>query len=394
MKDTQSNKLLLLILLIGTTALTILSLDLFAPSLPHLVEYFATTSERVKLTVSLNALTYGIGTLFYGPLSERLGRRYILIGAVVAAALSSVFCAAAVSIEQLIFARILMGLALAAEGVLVYSIIDDSFAGHQKVKAFGSWGAACAVVPIVAPILGAYILVEFGWRANFVVMAGLATLLTALLWRYLEESANTGYISLKRTGLEYARVLRSRIFVSYAVIQSTGVGYFIVFPTAIPFILNNQYEKGPEFYGYYQGFNILMFIIGIVVTRKLASSLQTNSILQVGTSFVVLGTTLLILNSYIANDALSGLTVCLAIIAFGNGFIFTTIPPLALGATDSPAGISSAALLTIQTTLGSLTSIADSLLRQSSVRQLALILGVVAVVAIGALMTSRIKSAK
>ena len=84
--------------------------------------------------------------------------------------------------------------------------------------------------------------------------------------------------------------------------------------------------------------------------------------------------------------SLVALTVPLALIAFANGFIFTTIPPLAMDATDSPAGISAAALLTIQTTFGSLTSVADSVLKDGGIRQLAVIMGVVAVVAVLALL--------
>ena len=391
MGNENTNTLVTLILLVLTTSLTIMSLDLYAPSLPYLPEYFSTTTEMVKMTVSLNALMYGIGTLVYGPLSERFGRRPILIAAICFAALSSLFCTLAASIEQLIIARILLGLALAAEGVLVYSIINDSFDGKDKVRAFALWGAACAVTPIFSPILGAYIFVAFGWRANFAVLTAIAAVLTLLLWKYLVEtgSSETRVVSIKQTGRDYAQVLRSRAFLSFAVIQATGVGYFVVFPTAVPFILANQFDKAPEFYGYYQGGIIVMFILGTLATRRLVNTLRTNQVLTLGVGLVVTGCILLLLVSFFAMGALAALTVPLSLIAFGNGFIFTTIPPLAMDATDSPAGVSAAALLTIQTTLGSMTSVADSVLQDGSVRQLALIMAVVALVAVLALLINR-----
>lgn len=389
--NKTTNTLVTLILLVLTTSLTIMSLDLYAPSLPHLPEYFSTSTEMVKMTVSLNALMYGIGTLVYGPLSERFGRRPILVGAIGFAALSSLFCTLAVSIEQLIVARILLGLALAAEGVLVYSIINDCFSGKDKVRAFAIWGAACAVTPIFSPILGAYIFVAFGWRANFALLTFIAAILTLLLWKYLAEtgSSKTRLVSIKQTGRDYAQVLRSRAFLSFAVIQATGVGYFVVFPTAVPFILANQFDKAPEFYGYYQGGIIVMFILGTLATRKLVNTLRTNQVLTLGVGLVVAGCTLLLLVSFFTMGSLVALTVPLSLIAFGNGFVFTTIPPLAMDATDSPAGISAAALLTIQTTLGSMTSVADSVLQDGNVRQLALIMGVVALVAVLALLMNR-----
>ena len=388
MNNENTNMLVTLVLLILTTSVTIMSLDLYAPSLPHLPEYFGTTTEMVKMTVSLNALMYGIGTLVYGPLSERFGRRPILVGAIGFAALCSLFCTVAASIEQLIIARILLGLALAAEGVLVYSIINDCFSGKDKVRAFAIWGAACAITPIFSPILGAYIFVTFGWRANFAILTVIAAILTLLLWKYLDETSNTEtrFVSIIKTGRDYAQVLRSRAFLSFAVIQSTGVGYFVVFPTAVPFILANQYDKAPEFYGYYQGGIIFMFILGTLITRSLVSTLRTNQVLTLGVSLVVAGCLLLLLVSFFTMGSLVALTVPLALIAFANGFIFTTIPPLAMDATDSPAGISAAALLTIQTTFGSMTSVADSVLKDGGIRQLAVIMGVVAVVAVLALL--------
>ncbi len=385
--NENTSTLVTLILLVLTTSLTIMSLDLYAPSLPHLPEYFGTSTEMVKLTVSLNALTYGVGTLVYGPLSERFGRRPILVGAICFAALCSLFCTLAVSIEQLIVARILLGLALAAEGVLVYSIINDCFRGKDKVRAFALWGAACAVTPIFSPILGAYIFVAYGWRANFAVLTIIAAVLTLLLWKYLDETVSTEprAVSIKKICRDFARILRSRAFLSYAVIQSTGVGYFVVFPTAVPFILANQFDKAPEFYGYYQGGIIFVFILGTLATRSLVNRFRTDQVLTLGVSLVASGCVLLFLVSFSAIGSLPVITVPLVLIAFGNGFIFTTVPPLAMDATDSPAGISSAALLTIQTTLGSLTSVTDSVLPDGGIRQLAMIMIVVAIVAVLAL---------
>ena len=383
MNNEHTKTLVTLVLLVLTTSLTIMSLDLYAPSLPYLPEYFGTTTELVKLTVSLNALTYGAGTLVYGPLSERFGRKPILISAICFAALCCLFCTLAVSIEQLIVARILLGLSLAAEGVLVYSIINDCYTGKDKVRAFAVWGAACAVVPIFSPILGAYIFVTFGWRANFAVLTIMAAVLTLLLWKYLHETIDTGSrtVSIKLIGRDYARVLRNRAFLCFAIIQSTAVGYFVLFPTAVPFILANQFDKAPEFYGYYQGSIIFVFILGTLTTRALVKTLPTEQVLTLGTSLVVTGCVLLALVALFSPGSLPVLSGPLALIAFGNAFLFTTIPPLAMDATDSPAGVSSAALLTIQTTLGSLTSLTDSLLPDGDVRQFAMIMGVVAVVA-------------
>jgi len=377
------NKTIVLILLVLTTALTIMSLDLYAPSLPHLPDYFDTTAERVKLTIALNALTYGIGTLFYGPLSERFGRRPILLGAMVGFTLCSLFCSIAASIDQLIIARILLGVAAAAEGVLVYSILSDCFNAKAQVRAFSVCHAACATVPLFAPFLGVYIFESFGWRSNFYLLTGIAAVVTVLLWRFLPETndPSKSTFSVRQMLLDYGKLFRSRTFLSLAVIQSAAVGYFIAFPTAFPFILSEEYGKSTAFFASYQAGTIIAFMLGNFATRATVTRYSPTQTLTIGVGVVVIGCALLLAMVYSGVVALVIVSIPIYLIAFGNGFIFTTVPPLAMNVTASTAGVSAALLLTIQSTLGSTTSIADSVLTDGGLQQFAHIMGVVAVVA-------------
>lgn len=377
------NKAFVLVLLVLTTALTIMSLDLYAPSLAHLPEYFDTTAERVKLTVALNAVTYGIGTLFYGPLSERFGRRPILLAAMLGFTSFSVFCSIAASIEQLIVARVLLGFAAAAEGVLVYSILSDRFQGREQVRAFSAWHAACATVPIFAPILGAYIFLTLGWRSNFFLLTGAAALVTILLWRFLPETIDPyrRTFSVREMLSDYSRLCRSRTFLGLAIIQSAGVGYFIALPTAFPFILSGEYGRDASFYGYYQAGTIFAFMLGNFATRAAVGKLAPPQVLSVGIAMFVFASAALLGLQYCGVSQLLIVSVPVFFMAFGNGFIFTTVPPLAMSVTASAAGVSAAVLLTIQSTLGSLTSVADSVLADGGLLQFAHIMGVVAMVA-------------
>ena len=386
MVDTSMNKGVVLVLLVLTTALTIMSLDLYSPSLPGLPKYFGTTEERVKLTVALNALTYGLGTLFYGPLSERFGRRRILIGAMIGFSMCTFFCSIAMSIDQLIIARILLGLAAAAEGVLVYTILSDCYKGSDQVRAFSVWHAACATVPIFAPIVGSYMYLAFGWRSNFYLLTGIVTIVTALLWRYLPETNDPtkSTFSVRTMVSDYGLLFRSRVFLSLTVIQSAAVGFFIALPTAFPFILSTEYGKPIEFFAYYNAVVILAFMLGNLVTRASVKRLSPAQVLSVGIGIVAVSCAMLISFVYLEWVGLFVVTVPVLLISFGNGFIFATIPPLAMSVTASTAGVSAALLLTIQTTLGSMTSIADSVLQEGGIRQFSHIMAVVAIVAVSA----------
>ncbi len=378
------NKGMVLVLLVMTTALTIMSLDLYSPSLPGLPEYFDTTAERVKLTIALNAVTYGIGTLFYGPLSERFGRRPILLGAMVGFSACAVFCSVAATIEQLVVARILLGFAAAAEGVLVYSILSDSFKGPDQVRAFSVWHAACATVPIFAPFIGTYIYESMGWRANFYLLTTIAVIATVLLWRYLPETNDPAKstFSLRRMYSDYGKLIRSKSFLCLAVIQSAAVGFFVALPTAFPFILTTQYGMSEGFFAIYNAGTIFAFMLGNFATRATVKRLSPRRVLIVGVSVIATASTLLLLLSHSGITALLVVSIPVALIAFGNGFVFTTVPPLAMSVTASAAGVSAALLLTIQSTLGSMTSVADSILVDGGIRQFANIMFVVSVVAV------------
>ena len=115
---------LAIMVLAGSTS--IMSTDLYAPSLPYLTSYFGTTPELIKLTISLNIIVYGLAQLIYGPLSDRFGRRPILLYSIVLFSIASVACAFAQNINQLLIARVLQGIFAAAETVIWTYLIKSS----------------------------------------------------------------------------------------------------------------------------------------------------------------------------------------------------------------------------------------------------------------------------
>ncbi len=157
----MSNKILVFLLILATSV-SMMSTDIYVPSLPHLTDYFGVSAEYVKLTISLNAAAYCIGTLIHGPLSERFGRKPILVRSMASLALFSLFCALSQSIGQLIAARILQGFAAAAEGVIVLAIIRDVFDQRDQIRVLAMYEMAIALAPAIAPIMGGYIYVYFG----------------------------------------------------------------------------------------------------------------------------------------------------------------------------------------------------------------------------------------
>ncbi len=146
--DIKSRGLILLIMIAASGA-SILSTDLYAPTLPHLPAYFGTDATTVQLTMALNMGAYAISQLLWGPLGDRYGRRAIFVYGMAAFLLTVLAAAVSQTIGQLIVARILMGAAASVEAVIVLVVIGDLYEGEESAKVFALYGMVVSLVPAV-----------------------------------------------------------------------------------------------------------------------------------------------------------------------------------------------------------------------------------------------------
>nr|MCH9673814.1 Bcr/CflA family efflux MFS transporter [Gammaproteobacteria bacterium] len=230
-------RIIVTILVLASSA-SIMSTDLYTPSLPHMPEYFGTSAQAAKLTISLNLLAFGFAQLVFGPLSDRFGRRPVFLCGLVAFTLTSVACALAQTIEQLIVFRVLQGVAASVEAVVGLAIVRDLFFDTQRVKVLAIWGMSVALAPAVAPIIGGYIHVTAGWQANFWLVAGVGALITLLILARLAESTtpNPAAIKGRHVLASFSALLRSKAFLNHAVLLGASIGVIYAFVTAGPFI--------------------------------------------------------------------------------------------------------------------------------------------------------------
>jgi MFS transporter, DHA1 family, multidrug resistance protein len=386
MTTTERNTTLILVLVIMTSTLSTLSDNLYLPSLPHLPDYFHTTREMVKYTVSLSMAAYGSMLLFYGPLSERFGRRPVLLIAMTVFTLVSILCTVATTIEQLIVFRVMQGVASGAEGVLVMAILCDLFDAKGQVKAFSVYRAACAVPPIFAPLLGAYVYLAFGWQANFRLLAVIAALVTFLLWRFLPESRSPDVPqdSVGRVLSNYLRLLKSRAFISLAFLMSATIGFLVIFHMTTPFVLFEVLHQKTQVFGYVQALTMMSLILGYTAAGRLVKRLPIARLMLISISVIVLGNVLMNVAVFTGNLSLVTFVFSLCVIAFGSAPLLPCVPALIMRATDVPTGPSAAMLLTITSLLASLTAVVEGRISDGSVSSYLIVLGALPVVALTA----------
>ncbi|MBV8508967.1 MAG: MFS transporter, partial [Xanthobacteraceae bacterium] len=166
----------------------VLSIDMTLPAMPALGAAFSAAPEQIQLTLSLYLAGYAAGQIFIGPLSDRFGRRRVLVGGLAMYSLATLACAASPRIGILIAARLLQGIFASGGPVMVRAIVRDHFEGARAAHTMSSLTTVFAVGPLLAPIIGGALLVRYGWPSIFLFIVFWSLVLLVFAWALLAES--------------------------------------------------------------------------------------------------------------------------------------------------------------------------------------------------------------
>ncbi len=185
-------------LLAGLSAVGPLTTDMYLPSLPDIARQLGASSAQVQLTISAYLIGFAAGQIIYGPVSDRHGRKPVLIGAIALYCAASLACALSTSIEMLIVARAFQALGGSGGIVLTRAIVRDIYSGAHAGRELSVIGSVMALAPVLAPILGGLIQTAFGWRVTFLALVGAGFAGAAVVWALLPETLNN---ARRRTGI-------------------------------------------------------------------------------------------------------------------------------------------------------------------------------------------------
>jgi DHA1 family bicyclomycin/chloramphenicol resistance-like MFS transporter len=221
MENTSSNRLSWIpILLIIFNFTANLSNDIYLPSLPRLIQVFHTSANTVQLTMTIWFAGVAIPQLFFGPLTEKYGRRPILMWGGVCFVISSLLCCVASSIHMLLIARFFQGVGVCSLNVTSFSILSDLYAYKQRIKIMTQISICGTLAPLIGPIIGGYILTLLGWRENFMLIFSLGLISLIGLKLSLPETnleLNTEATKLKRVAANYLSLLKTHGFLTHLI---------------------------------------------------------------------------------------------------------------------------------------------------------------------------------
>ena len=334
MSTPRAANWLILTALLSCSGVSILSTDLYTPSLPHLPGLLNSTPQIVQLTMSLNLAAYALCQLFYGPVADRVGRRPLLLFGLIGFLLSSIVCAVAPSVEILIAGRIAQGVFASAETIVTMLFVRELFEGDEGTRAMGLFGMGLGAFPAIGPLLGGYVHVWAGWRANFVLMAIAIVICGVLAMKVLPETKvpDRHALKLRHIGKTYLSLMRDRVILRYLIPLGTGMAGLFAFITAGPFIFIDLMGVATQHYGLYTGATVLSYILGSYSVSHFAHRVRGDRLVGIGVATLLAGgvVTLMVVAAGLATPL--SLVGTLSVCAFGIGLVYGAAPMLLLDA--------------------------------------------------------------
>ena len=214
--------------------------DLALPSFPDIARFFNVSEEMVERTMSLNFLGFCLASLIYGPLSEKYGRRPIILLGSFLFLIGGIGSAFAPSIQALLWSRFFQGLGAAASFVLVFTMISDVYKGNEAIAKIGTVNALMTAALAGAPMLGGVINAYFGWQACYQFIAIWTAVTLVLLYFFLPETSEKKEIRIRDVLQDYALLLRSKRFLLSSMIPNLFAGGYMAFISILPFLYRDE----------------------------------------------------------------------------------------------------------------------------------------------------------
>ncbi len=287
---------MLIVLLGALTAVGPFTTDTSLPAMPAISDHFAVDMAAVQLTLSMALLGGAVGQLFYGPLSDRFGRRPLLIGGLCIYVLASAACLFATSIESLIAARFFQVFGSIAAPVLARAMVRDLHEREAAARMLSLMGIVNGLGPILAPVIGGVLLAYFDWRASFVFITGYGVALTLVVWRFLGESTRERDVDAlrpSRLARTFAGLMRNRVFLGYGLINCFLFGGLGAYLAGAAFVIIRVLDVPTHLFGVVFGTIMAGNITGYIVSGHIVRRLGPDGALYLGAGGVALAGALL-----------------------------------------------------------------------------------------------------
>lgn len=349
------------VLLTSMVALGPISTDLYLPTLPLLVTTFASDAATVQLTLSVFLIGFALAQLLYGPLSDRFGRRPMVLTGVTLYLLGSLACALAADIQMLILARLVQAVGACCGPVLGRAIVRDVYGRERAAKVLAYMAMAMAIAPAVGPVLGGLLAEAWGWRSCFIALIGFGGLVWIGIFFALAETnrQHDPHALVPEQWLaNHRRLFAHRPYMGYVLCSACAYGGIFSFISGSSFVLMDTVGLSPVAYGFCFTTVVVGYMAGSFSAGRLSIRLGVDRMIRLGALAAIAGGSIALALALLGVITVWAIVGPLVLFFIGAAFILPNAMAGAVGPFPHMAGLASAFLGFVQMSSAALVGLA------------------------------------
>lgn len=348
---SKAHRLELLVILGLLQAIAPVSIDMYLPAMPQLEEVFHASASAVESTMVTFLIGFALGQLLYGPITDRFGRKPPLYFSLGLFAISSALCAFSPSIGMMSILRLFQAIGACGGSVVSRAIVRDIFPPSEMRRVFSILVLVLGVSPILAPLLGSYLLLWFGWKSAFLAQATVGTLLFLGMHFRLRESMDHGkkiplQMSTIRSG--YATLFRDRTFLGASLVCGFSSAGAFAYIASAPFVFMSLYKVPTEKFGWLFGSVAAGMVAASQINGRMPHRIPLWKVLRVANLVQLAAAVVLMASVASGTGGLPVVFGCIFVYVAGQGFVFPNGSAIAMMRHSQIAGSASALLGTNQ----------------------------------------------
>ncbi len=359
MNSSNRSNFFIIAILGALSTVSPVAIDMYLPAFPQIATDLETTAPRIAFSLSSYLVGMAIGQIFYGPLLDRFGRKPPLYFGLLLFIAASIGCIFSGSVESLIAFRFLQALGGCAAQVAAVTMVRDFFPAEARTKVFSLLVLILGAAPLLAPTVGSFIAANLGWQWVFVVLAGMISLLFAVVFFFLPEGHEPDEsvsLKLKPILVNFASIIREPQFYTYALAGAFSFAGLLVYIAASPIIFMEVFGVGAKTFGGIFAFLSIGIIGGSQVNLLLTRRFAGERILQVALVCQCLVSVVFLIGTLSESFGLVATIVLFFAFLLCLGILSPNATALALAPFGKNAGSASALLGFLQIGTGALAS--------------------------------------
>lgn len=324
-----------------------IELEISAPSFPFIMEYFATTENEVGLTITYNFTGFCIASLFYGPLSERYGRRIIMLIGNGILAFGAIGCVIAPSMNFLLVSRFIQGLGAATSAVVTTALMSDLYSPKKAARLYGIMNTIFSIIIALSPIMGGFLTYYIGWRGNYGFVASISIIAWICLYLLLPETLEPKHrkksFNIKGMIKDYKKLLSSPIFLASSAAPSILYSAYMSLVALGPFVYMEAFGLPLITYTFYQAIIVVAFTLSSLIGSKMVNKVGEIRMIKFGKTIYILSGILMI-----SAKGPIALTLCACLSSAGFAIIYPIIFAHSVEVFPEIRGTASSALMSMR----------------------------------------------